>query len=163
MLRIRADLEENVEYTAEVVLVNAAGVKAAAVTAGLWVDSTPPTVTPRESRAYCVTLNNDVGLVANWAGLFQEDGCVGSGKNTGDCLAYKYSIGISIGGGDVSRWVESSVPSLQLDAGNAGLIKDKTSGMVDNTVNYKITVQAFNLAGLGATETIDVRLASGEC
>lgn len=154
------DLAENTEYSAEVVLVNAAGVKTAAVSASLWVDSSPPTV--NNGASYCANLDDADGLVMQWPDLFSEDGCVRS-PGGGGCLEYKYSVGISSGGGDVVRWVDTTKPSLQIPSSAVGLLKDEISGKVDTTINYKITVQAFNLAGLGSTETIDVQGASQKC
>ena len=120
----------------------------------------PPTI--NKDASYCATLDDANGLVVQWPGLFSEDGCARS-SGAGGCLEYKYSIGVGTGGGNVARWVHTTRSSLKIPTSAVGLMKNEISGKVDTTINYKITVQAFNLAGLGSTETIDMRGASRKC
>ena len=163
------DLQENVLYTAEVVMVNAAGVKAAAVKAGVWVDTTPPVAASKSERTklFCATFDNKKGLTVGWASIFSESGCVGAdgaaaAADRDDCLLYRYNVGTSAGAGNVVRWADSGSSGADAKAliRPRDLAKDRGTGLLDLAKDYYVTVAAYNLAGLGTAETFRVQAAS---
>lgn len=161
------DLQESTLYTAEVVMVNAAGVKAAAVKAGVWVDTSPPVAANAKDakERFCATFDGSKGLTVGWPSIFAETGCAdGGGSGAAGCLIYRYNVGTSAGAGNVVRWKDSSNRGADANAVIVlrDLAKDKATGLLDLAKEYYVTVAAYNLAGLGVAQTFRVQSAK-EC
>lgn len=155
-------LKENVLYKAQVVLTNAAGKKTDPVEAGVWVDSTPPKVTGVRMCADWTAK----GLHVGWPDSFAEDGRVeakAGTKEAGGCLRYHYNVGTSQGAADVKKWQTNVIHAHATEAVIPVALLLKTPkdtnnrAIVDKSVNYQVTIAAYNLAGLSTTQTFELR------
>jgi hypothetical protein len=134
-------------------------VKAAAVTAGIWVDTTPPTVSKTAKSLFCATFDGKKGLQIGWSNIFAETGCATDATTDNDCLVYRYNVGTSRGAGNVVRWHDAggngADSEVWVDAKH--LVKDRLTGELDLKKAYYVTVAAYNLAGIGVTATFPVQ------